>query len=94
VPALKWLADAVEDLDRLLRFLADASPEAAARAATAVLEGADELVRNPGIGRPLGDGRREWFIPFGVGAYVLRYRVAPDETLVILRVWHSREDRD
>ena len=31
-------------------------------------------------------------IPFGIGAYVLRYRIH-DETVVVIRVWHSREVR-
>jgi len=37
-------------------------------------------------------GRRELFIPFGASAYVLRYRIH-DDTLVVIRVWHSREER-
>jgi plasmid stabilization system protein ParE len=36
--------------------------------------------------------RRELFVPFGAGAYVLRYRIHAD-TIVVLRVWHSREER-
>ena len=31
-------------------------------------------------------------IPFGAGAYVLRYRVH-DDTVVVIRVWHNREAR-
>jgi hypothetical protein len=38
-------------------------------------------------------GRRELFVPFGVGAYVLRYRLT-GENLVVIRVWHSRESRE
>jgi plasmid stabilization system protein ParE len=30
--------------------------------------------------------------PFGRGAYVLRYRI-DDDAVVVLRVWHSREER-
>ena len=33
------------------------------------------------------------FVAFGAGAYVLRYIVEPEGAIVILRVWHSREDR-
>jgi plasmid stabilization system protein ParE len=36
--------------------------------------------------------RREISVPFGAGAYVLRYRLH-DETIVVIRVWHSREAR-
>jgi len=35
---------------------------------------------------------REFFIPFGASAYLLRYRIH-DDTLVVIRVWHSREAR-
>jgi len=93
LPRLIWLPEALRDLDRLHRFLASKSPTAARRAAASILDGADELERNPRLGRPLDEHRREWFVPFGVGAYVLRYRIDPDDNPVIIRVWHSREDR-
>lgn len=38
-------------------------------------------------------GRRELVVPFGVRSYVLRYIIDNDGNVVILRVWHSREDR-
>jgi plasmid stabilization system protein ParE len=79
-------------VERLHRFLADVSPEAAARVAAAILAGAEELTARPDVGRPIGDGRREWFVPFGVGAYGLRYRIDPAGNVVVIRVWHSRED--
>jgi plasmid stabilization system protein ParE len=79
---------------RLYEFLDRVSPAAARRAAAAILDGADRLEEHPHIGRPLDDGRREWFVPFGVGAYVLRYRLDAAGDPVVIRVWHSREDRD
>jgi plasmid stabilization system protein ParE len=94
VPTLRWLSEALSDMVRLHRFLHEASPDAARRAAATILAGADQLQEHPHIGRPMEDGRREWFIPFGVGAYVLRYRLDTDETPVVIRVWHSREDRE
>ncbi|MBR8838912.1 MAG: type II toxin-antitoxin system RelE/ParE family toxin [Stigonema ocellatum SAG 48.90 = DSM 106950] len=49
----------------------------------------------PAIGKPINDGtgRREVFLPFGAGNYVLRYKVE-HQIIVIIRVWHSRENRD
>lgn len=38
-------------------------------------------------------GRRELFIAFGAGAYVIRYIQQDDSTVVVIRIWHSREDR-
>jgi plasmid stabilization system protein ParE len=90
---MRWLPEAVEDLARLHAFLLELSPEAAARAAAAIRAGAEELASHPKSGKPLGDGRREWFVPFGVGAYVLRYRLDEGGAPVVVRVWRSREDR-
>ncbi|OWV80272.1 hypothetical protein ATY77_26000 [Rhizobium sp. R634] len=37
---------------------------------------------------------RQLFVPFGKSAYVLRYRIHEEaDTLVVVRVWHGREQR-
>ena len=92
---LKWLPEALDDLERLFAFLRERNPSAAARAAQTILEGADLLLTSPRLGRPMSDHtqRRELFIPFAAGAYVLRYMLEDDDTPVIIRVWHSRELR-
>ena len=91
---VRWLAPALDDIRRLYEFLLENDPRAAGRAARAIRVGASRLVDAPEIGRPLADGtdRRELLIPFSAGAYVLRYRIH-DETVVVIRVWHSREVR-
>lgn len=94
---LLWLPETRHDIQRLHDFLAPKSPQAASRAIRAIQSGARELLSHPEIGRPRGDaaGHRELFVPFGVGAYVLRYRViAKADTVVVVRVWHSREQRE
>lgn len=92
--AVKWLPEAVADVERLHAFLFGKNPEAAAGAAKLILQTASLLVKNPRIGRPMPDetGRRELFAAYGVGAYVLRYKIVRDNP-VIIRVWHSRENR-
>ena len=94
--AIKWLPEAEADLKRLIGFLQEKNPEAAARAAQKILEGAALLLTSPRLGRPMPDKtqRRELFIPFASGAYVLRYRLDPDDTPVIIRAWHNREQRE
>lgn len=89
-----WLPEAVVDLERLYDFLVDKDPAAAERAVRTIEGGADSLVEFPELGRPMDDdtNRRELFVPFGVSAYVLRYRIHQD-TVFIIRVWHSREAR-
>ena len=91
---LRWLPEAKQDVERLHAFLKEHNPQAASRAARCILDGASTLSKYPEIGRPMDDElrRREFSLPFGAGAYVLRYRLH-DDTIVILRVWHSRETR-
>lgn len=92
---IKWLPEALHDIERLHSFLYDKNPDAAARVAKTILSAANLLQVNPHIGRPMPDetGRREIFATYGAGAYVLRYKLV-DTTPIIIRVWHSRENRD
>jgi plasmid stabilization system protein ParE len=91
---LVWLPEAKHDIERLHIFLAEKNPDTAIRAVRLIVEGAERLQKLPELGRLMPDGqRREYFLPFGASAYVLRYRVTSKE-VVIIRVWHGREDRD
>lgn len=89
-----WRERALVDIDRLYNFLFTKNEEAAAKAAQVILRGSSLLEDSSRLGRPMTDdtGRRELFIPFGPGFYVLRYFLASD-VIVIVRVWHGREDR-
>lgn len=93
--AVKWLPEALDDIERLHKFLYSKSPQAASAAAKTILSAANLLVGNPRLGRPMPDetGRRELFATYGAGAYVLRYKLSGEHP-VIIRVWHSREDRN
>ncbi len=59
------------------------------------LDGADLLAVTPLLGRLMPDetGRRELFLSFAAGGYVLRYMLEDEQTVIIIRVWHSRELR-
>ncbi len=89
-----WRERALEDISRLYDFLREKNEDAATKAAQVILRGSALLEVSPKLGRPMADGtrRRELFIPFGVGFYVLRYFLA-DDIVVIVRVWHGRENR-
>lgn len=91
---LVWLPQAQADIQRLYDFLLERDPRAAERAIRAIQLGAQRLLEFPRIGRRMDDAaeRRELSVPFGAGAYVLRYRIHED-TIVVIRVWHSREER-
>ena len=90
-----WLPEALEDIQRLYHFLTSKNPEAACRAMAAIREGSGLLVDSPNLGRPLGDDtrRRELVIAFASGAYVLRYMLDKNGAVVVVRVWHSREEK-
>jgi toxin ParE1/3/4 len=94
--ALIWSPGALDDVQELIRFLDDATGDNTAgnRVASVILEAADRLLEQPHIGKPARDDMRERFSVFGAGAYVLRYRVMPKGDILVIRVWHSREDRD
>jgi plasmid stabilization system protein ParE len=89
-----WRERALGDIDRLYDFLFEKNKEAAAKAAQIILRGSSLLEESPQLGRPMADGtkRRELFIPFGSGYYVLRYFLTSD-TIIIVRVWHGLENR-
>ena len=89
-----WLPDARDDIQRLHDFLLERDLEAAERAVRAVRLGSKSLLEYPRAGRPVDDetGRRELFVPFGAGAYVIRYLIL-DDRFVVIRVWRSREKR-
>jgi len=87
--------EAAADLERLRSFLESTNPSASATAAVAIDEAVRSLAAFPERGRPSGMAEtRELIVPFGRSAYILRYAyLAETETLVILRIWHSPEER-
>ena len=94
---LSWLPEALNDLIRLREFIHVHNPAAAGRAANRIRETVGKLPDNPLIGKSVDDINdstlRELFIPFGQGGYWLRY-LAREENIIIVRIWHGRENRD
>lgn len=92
---LRWLPEAIEDFQRLYFFLLEKDTEAAEKAASSILKGSNLLKSSPRIGHLVSENKdkRDLFIAFGAGAYVIRYRQETEESVVIVRVWHSRENR-
>ena len=74
---LRWLPSAFQDIERLYEFLLEKDPNAAANAMELILEGSEQLLEMPELGRPMDDetGRCELYLPFGSAAYVLRYKL-------------------
>jgi plasmid stabilization system protein ParE len=94
---LKWLPEALSDLVRLRDFVRVHNPDAAQRVAKRIREAAHNLLGLPLIGRPVLNidkpQLRDLFIAFGQAGYWMRYAVTDDQ-IIIVRVWHGREDRD
>ncbi len=93
-PELIWELGAVDDLARLREFLQTKKPKAAVNAARRIVEAANLLLEQPYLGHPIEDMPEfhKLFIPFGKNGYEIKYRLN-DEKIIILRVWHAREDR-
>ena len=89
---VRWTAKAVSDLSRLHAFLRPVNPRAADRAVQTLASAPERLIDQPRIGQRLeGFNPREVRRIF-VGAYEIRYEIL-EATIVILRLWHGREDR-
>lgn len=89
---LFWTAGALQDLDRLRRFLQAKDPGAAR---PAIRLGVSRMARFPASGRPANDMDavfREWFIPFGASGYLILYHLA-DSEIHVLAVRHGLESK-
>jgi len=93
MPQLIWTPAALQDVERLYRFLAQKSPTAARGAVKAIRQGMSTLETQPQAGRPMPDMDpefREWFINFGGSGYIALYRFDGSQA-VVLAVRHQRE---
>lgn len=93
---IKWLPDASRDMARLRQFLQKENPPVVNKASQRIVSAVNLLLKNQEAGMPCQDEDCEAFrdlhAPFGRGGYTIRYRVK-QQTIIIVRVWHSREDR-
>lgn len=89
---IRWSRQASDDIGRLHRFLEQKSPAAAVGAVQSLLDAPLKLLDHPRLGERLhSHGDRE-IRHLRVGDYELRYEI-DGELILIVRVWHSREDR-
>lgn len=91
---LSWSLPALADLNRFAAFLRDRHPALAQRIGRDILSRAEILQDYPESGRSIRDrGFRELTVPVMGATYILRYAMDRDR-VVVLRVFHSREQRD
>jgi plasmid stabilization system protein ParE len=90
-----FLTRARADLVRLRQFLEPHGEALSQRAVDTLFSAASSLCDLPERGRPATrPGYRELVVPFGRGAYLIRYRIDfRRQTVVIVRIWHGREQR-
>ena len=89
---LIYSAAALEDLERLTRFLLHTDPVASAATAQLILSGLDVLDDHPLVGRFVAEDSRELVISRGSTGYVALYRYdEDDDTVTVLGIRHQRE---
>ena len=88
---LKWTSKALSDLVRLHDFLAPANSQAAARVVQSLTAAPKRLVE-PRIGEKLEQYEPREVRRILVGNYEIRYEIQ-NTTILVLRLWHAREDR-
>ena len=86
---LRWTRLALDDLDRAHEYIAREDVSVAQAIAQRVWDSSRQLIDFPRLGAPLAGDSRLW--PVLRTPYILVYRIR-DETVEILRVWHSRQD--
>jgi plasmid stabilization system protein ParE len=91
VAKLRYSDRAMQDLERLARFLFDADPHEAAKTMSLITSAVDVLALHPRIGRPRGHVR-ELVISRGITGYIALYRYDEIRDGVrVLAIRHQRE---
>jgi plasmid stabilization system protein ParE len=100
---VKVLPEAMADLVRLDAFLRTRSPAAADDVSCRLEAALMQLARLPRLGKPIDRpaGHREVYVTRGAATWVLRYRLMEVRErggrsswdVVVVRAWHSREQR-
>ncbi|CAL4866678.1 hypothetical protein MMA231_00922 [Asticcacaulis sp. MM231] len=89
---IRWLSVSQRDLVRLYDFLKDVNPRAAARIVQNLVASIRKLPDHPRIGHIIDIHSPRDVRRLLVDDYEVRYEITGD-TIVILCIWHMREDR-
>ena len=93
MPTVIWTPTAITDVNRHYEFLEPNNPDAAKKAAQVILKAGDSLEKNPRRGTVVhqAKGLRKLIVSFGKRRFVIHYIIF--EEILILRVYHGREER-
>lgn len=89
---IKWTKKAFSDLDRLYNFLSPLNIIAASNIIKSLVKAPLILTQTPRIGERLFEFEPREIRKFLVERYEIRYEIQ-DQTIYILRIWHTREYR-
>ena len=92
--AVIWTQKAIADVDRYIEYLNALSPQAAQKAARKIRHAGNSLANNPRRCPAIqnAQGLRKMNLSVGKYGMVIHYIVFEEE-VIILRVYHGREDR-
>ena len=90
---VSWTNAALADVQRHFETLEQVNPEAAVKAAQVIREAGDSLERNSRRGAIVHEatGLRKLRVAFGKYGFMIHY-IAIEDEVVILKVYHGRED--
>ena len=89
---IRWADKALSDVARLYEFLAAVNQPAAVSVVQSLTVAPTRLVLSPRLGERLDEFMPRDVRRILVGQYEIRYEIQ-GQTLYVLRVWHTREDR-
>jgi plasmid stabilization system protein ParE len=89
---IKWTSKALSDLVRLYEFLATKNKQAAAQTVQSLSAAPDRLLEQARIGEKLDEFDPREVRRIVIGRYEMRYEIQ-DAMIIVLRIWHTREDR-
>lgn len=89
---IEWTGKALSDLARLFAFLAPVNRRAAAKTVQALTAAPSRLLDHPRLGTTLDEFQPREVRRLLIGDYETRYEIQ-NQSIYILRFWHSREER-
>ncbi len=89
---LQYSQDAIADLKRLKAFISAHNPAAASRISSRLIKGVQAIKTHPRLGHPVPRAPDpETIRDLVLGNYIVRYIILR-ERIVVLRIWHHREE--
>ncbi|EAR6897322.1 TPA: type II toxin-antitoxin system RelE/ParE family toxin [Salmonella enterica] len=88
----EWTVPARNDVVRLYHFLAEKNEQAAAGVVQSLVNAPGTLLLNPRRGEVVEGYEPREIRRAIIGSYEMHYELQGD-VLIVLRIWHQREDR-